>query len=517
MDNGLDHRSWLIRHGTSAGCLVLAVATLMLGACSRQDDAHLKAIKASGTLVVLTRNAPTTYYIGNDDKPTGPEYEMAEAFAKSIGVKARFVIMDSVADMLHALAHGKGDLVAGGITRTRVREKSFGFGPPYQTVTQQVVCRRGGNQADDIKQLSDVDLEVIADSSYNERLEALRADHPGLHWKVAKNADTEELLRRIWRGKLDCTVADSDIVDINRRFFPNLVVTFNLSRPQKLAWVLPRGAEGLRDALEDWFGRYVGQGKLHRLMQHYYAHVKVFDYVDVRTYVRRIKTRYPRYRKIFRKAAEAHDLPPLVLAAQAYQESHWNPYAKSPTGVRGMMMLTLSTARALGIHNRLNARASIRGGARYLAHMESRLSDAIRKQDRIWFALAAYNIGFAHLRDARGLARKLDKNPNSWNALRTVLPLLGEKTYYRDLAHGYARGLEAVRYVRRIRNYADILREKTRAADVIGLNALMPRRVPRCNWDSASLSGEWSTRSRDIPWWSARPGFPALRIRGECG
>ncbi len=466
MNSGFDHRTKWMQFGAPAGCLLATIATLMLGACSGHDDAHLRAVKKRGTLIVLTRNAPTTYYIGHNDKPTGPEYDMAVAFAKSIGVKAKFVIVDSVAGMLHDLAKGKGDMVAGGITRTQPREKTFGFGPTYQTVTQQVVCQRGGKRADSIDELSDVELNVIADSSYIERLKALQAKHPGLRWKIAKNADTEELLRRVWKGKLDCTVADSDIVDINRRFFPNLVVAMNLSKPQKLAWVVPRGASGLEDAMQNWFEQYKAQGKLHRVMQHYYAHVQVFDYVDIRTYVRRIRSRYPRYRTLFRKAAQSHDLPPLILAAQAYQESHWNPYAKSPTGVRGMMMLTLSTARSLGIHNRLNARASINGGARYLAHMESRLSGDIHKKDRIWFALAAYNIGFAHLRDARDLARKLGKNPDLWSTLRTVLPLLGEKRYYHDLDHGYARGLEAVRYVRRIRNYADILREKTRTTSV---------------------------------------------------
>lgn len=461
-------RAWGAIHASRSpchsGCLLVAGTALLLAACSGHDDTHLRAIKARGTLIVLTRNAPTTYYIGHNDKPTGPEYDMATAFAKSIGVRAEFVVEDSVAQMLQDLAAGKGDIVAGGITRTRPRNKVFGFGPAYQTVTEQVVCRRGGKQADSVGGLSGVGLEVIADSSYIERLQTLQASHPGLHWKVAKGADTEELLRRVWKGRLDCTVADSDIVDINRRFFPNLVVTMDLSKPQQLAWVLPQGDGGMQDALQRWFGQYKAQGKLHRLMQRYYAHVRVFDYVDIRTYVRRIRSRYPRYRPLFREAAQSHDLPPLILAAQAYQESHWNPYAKSPTGVRGMMMLTLSTAHSLGIRNRLNARSSINGGARYLAHMESRLSDGIYKQDRIWFALAAYNIGFAHLQDARDLARKLGKNPDAWNAMRTVLPLLGEKRYYRGLDHGYARGLEAVRYVRRIRNYADILREKTQAA-----------------------------------------------------
>lgn len=448
-----------LRVGWVAVCGLAAMA-----ACSGQDDPRLHAIKARGTLVVLTRNAPTTYYIGRNDEPTGPEYDMITAFARSIGVTPKFVVKDSVADLLHALARGEGDVVAAGITDTAEREETFAFGPSYQQVTQQVVCRRRGRQAQSVAQLSDVDFTVIADSSYVERLQALKQANPGLQWKVDHDDDTETLLRRVWRGKLDCTAADSDIVAINRRFFPNLVVTFDLSKPQSLAWVLPKDAGGLQDAMEDWFSDYESSGALHRVMQRYYAHVQVFDYVDTRAYVRSIKTRYPKYEHIFRRAAEAHGLPPLVLAAQAYQESHWNPYARSPTGVRGMMMLTLSTAHALGVQNRLNPRASIEAGAEYLSRLESRLSDDINKADRIWFALAAYNIGLAHLRDARELATRLGKNPNFWNSMRTVLPLLGKKRYYRHLDRGYARGLEAVRYVRRIRNYADILRQKTGAS-----------------------------------------------------
>lgn len=448
-------------HYCRLGGFFALCSMFVLAACSGHDDARLRAIKANGTLVVLTRNAPTTYYINHDNKPAGPEYDMVIAFAKSIGVKPKFVIKDSVAGMLHALAHGEGDMVAGGITRTSKRAKAFAFGPTYQTVTQQVVCRRRGKQADSIKELSGVDFRVISDSSYVERLKSLQAKYPGLHWKETSTDDTEELLRQVWKGIIDCTAADSDIVAINRRFFPNLVITFDLSKPQSLAWVIPKNSHGLQEAMQDWLEQYRASGKLTRLMQRYYAHVQVFDYVDIRTYVRRIKSRYPRYAPLFREAARAHGLPPVVLAAQAYQESHWNPHAKSPTGVRGMMMLTLSTAHALGVQNRLNPRASIKAGARYLARLESRLSDDIYKPDRIWFALAAYNIGLAHLRDARSLAKQLGRNPNHWNSMRTVLPLLGKKQYYRRLDRGYARGLEAVRYVRRIRNYADILREKT--------------------------------------------------------
>ena len=453
----------MIRDRRHTGLIVACCGVCVLAACTGHNDARLQAIKAQGVLVVLTRNAPTTYYIGRSDKPAGPEYEMVSAFARSIGVKPKFVVKDSVADLMHALADGEGDMIAAGITRTETRLETFGFGPTYQSVTEQVVCQRDGKRANSIAQLANVNFKVIADSSYVERLKALKKKHPGLHWKIAPDDNTEELLRQVWKGEIDCTAADSDIVAINRRFFPNLIVTFDLSKPQPLAWVVPKNAQGLENAMRQWMQQYKASGKLTQLMQRYYAHVQVFDYVDTRAYVRRIKSRYPRYKAMFHKAAAAHGLPPLVLAAQAYQESYWNPRAQSPTGVRGIMMLTLNTARSLGVSDRLDPYASINGGAKYLAHLEGRLSDSIYKPDRIWFALAAYNIGLAHLRDARALAEKLGKNPNRWNSMRSILPLLSKKRYYSRLDHGYARGLEAVRYVRRIRNYTDILREKTRS------------------------------------------------------
>ncbi len=439
---------------------------LLSGCTSHTGSSALERIQQRGTLVVLTRNAPTTYYIGRDGQPTGPEYDMVRAYAHSIGVKPKFVIKRSVAGLLHALAEGKGDLVAAGITVTPPRKKQFDFGPPYQQIRQQVVCRRDGTIPADVDDLAKVDLEVIADSSYVTRLKALRKTHPDLHWRTNASVGTEQLLRKVWKAQLDCTIADSDIVAINRRFFPNLKVAFDLTRSQSLAWVLPHGSDKLRHSLDDWLQDYREQGALKRLMAHYYAHVKVFDYVDTRTYVRRIESRYPEYQSLFEKAGDTWDVSPILLAAQAYQESHWDPHATSPTGVRGMMMLTRNTAASLGVDNRLNPAASIKGGAEYLAHMRQSLKDPDALEGRIWFALAAYNIGLAHLRDARELTRQLGKDPDRWSDVATVLPLLSERRYYSKLPHGYARGLEPVRYVTRIRNYADILRHYTQQAQM---------------------------------------------------
>jgi membrane-bound lytic murein transglycosylase F len=160
---------------------------------------------------------------------------------------------------------------------------------------------------------------------------------------------------------------------------------------------------------------------------------------------------------MFIKAAKKNGISSALLAAQSYQESHWNPKAKSPTGVRGIMMLTQPVAKSLGVTSRLDAKQNIYAGAKYHAKMKKMFDDNVTEPDRSWLALAAYNVGRGHFRDAQGLAEKLGKNPNLWIDMKEVLPLLSEKEYYKDLTYGYARGNEPVQYVTRIRDYDDIL------------------------------------------------------------
>lgn len=182
---------------------------------------------------------------------------------------------------------------------------------------------------------------------------------------------------------------------------------------------------------------------------------------DVTVFKRHLKTRFPRYHGHFKKAADRHGVEWRLLAAQAYQESHWNRKAKSPTGVRGIMMLTRRTAASLGVTNRLDPMQSINGGAKYLSRLEGRLPEKISHPDRTFVALAAYNVGLGHVKDARTLARRHGKDPNQWRTLRSVLPLLTKKRYYKTLRYGYARGHEPVQYVKRIRTYRLLLERHT--------------------------------------------------------
>jgi membrane-bound lytic murein transglycosylase F len=433
----------------------ILLASLVLTACGQQGG-RLDEIRQRGELVVVTRNAPTTYYEGREGL-AGFEYEMVTAFAQSLGVKPRFVIKDSLGEMLDLLAQGQADLAAAGLTHTDGRDDTFLFSIPYQFVTQQVVCRRGGKRPRNIEDLVEVSLTVPARSSYAEYLQQLTASYPQLQWQEDPQADTEELLERVWLKQLDCTVADSNIVAINRRYYPELTVRFDLSPPQPLAWAMPASADDLADAVNQWLDRFKAGEAFSALLDKYYGFIEVFDYVDIRAFKRRIKSRLPRYRKWFEAAAAKYNFDWTLLAAQSYQESHWNPRARSPTGVRGIMMLTRTTAREVGVRNRLNPKQNILGGARYLAGLRKRIPDPVPEPDRDWMTLAAYNVGMGHLYDARELARRLDRNPDRWPDLGEVFPLLSRKQYYKTLKHGYARGREPVIYVQRIRNYQDIL------------------------------------------------------------
>lgn len=438
------------------------LSALLAGACSQgpgERAGDLDAILEKGVLTVATRNAPTTYYIDRDGRPAGPEHDLATAFADSLGVEAKFAIYDSVAEMLAAVGGGGADLAAGGLTRTRARHGDFDFGPTYQTVRQQVVCRSAKPRR--AADLVDVDLAVIAHSSYEERLRGLQEKHPELAWRAVEGIGTEQLLRRVWEEKIDCTVADSNIVAINRRYYPELLVMFDLSEPQELAWLLPKGAEALNEALSSWLASFRESGRMATVRERYYGFITQFDFLDKKRLVERIDERYRHYDHLFERAAGKYGIPPGLLSAQGYQESHWNPKAVSPTGVRGIMMLTQATAEELGVENRLDPRQSIDGGARYLRNMKERLDEDIPEPDRTYLALAAYNVGLMHLRDAQKLAAWQGLDPYDWSDVRETLPLLADRHYYPHLRYGYARGTEPVRYVRRIRDYRDVILRKT--------------------------------------------------------
>ncbi|MBW1980103.1 MAG: membrane-bound lytic murein transglycosylase MltF [Deltaproteobacteria bacterium] len=424
---------------------------------------ELDTIKARGKLRVLMRNNATCYYEGAHG-PTGFEYDLVRGFADYLGVKVVPVVTDKLQEMVPSLLRGDADLIAAGFSRTLERRLRLSFGPSYMEVEQQVVGRRGGPSPHKIADLVGQSLWVNAGSAYEERLRELKKKYPALSWMSISGYETEELLEMVWKGIIPLTIADSNIIAVNRRYYPQLVILFSIGKPQQLAWAMHPQHRHLRHAVDNWFTRPQTHALIQQLSERYYGHLEVFDYVDLVKYHRRVRHRLQRYQKYFEAAADKYGFDWRLVAAQAYQESHWNPRARSFTGVRGIMMLTLDTAEYLGIESRLDPRQAIFGGVRYLADLHKRIGPEVVEPDRTYMALAAYNVGWGHLQDARELCERMGKNPNSWQDVRATLPLLRQKKYYRTLKHGYARGTEPVRYVDRIRTYYKILVQATEQA-----------------------------------------------------
>ena len=269
---------------------------------------------------------------------------------------------------------------------------------------------------------------------------------------------TSALLEQVSAKKIDCTISDSTLYNIEKRYYTEIQNKHTLTKQSELAWMLNKNNDALLKKIEDWFTQYQDDSELNYLLDKYYGYVEIFDYVDIHKFLQRAKTRLPPYKDYFIDAALKNDIQPSILAAQSYQESHWDRKAKSPTGVRGIMMLTQPVAKSLGVTNRLDAKQNIYAGAEFHAKMK-KMVEHVDEPDRTWLALAAYNVGRGHFRDAQALSRKLNKNPDKWADMKEVLPLLSDKKYYKDLRYGYARGTEPVLYVNRIRSYNELLHD----------------------------------------------------------
>ena len=462
----------------TSSVLALLAALTFLG-CTPVDDNKLQAIQRSGELVVLTRNSPTTYYEGPEGY-AGIEYDLALAFAKQLGVKLKMVVPERFADIIPMIARGEGHVAAAGITITAKRREQVRFSMPYQDIRQQVVYRRGTTAPPTGAQdLPGRQLEIVAGTSYEERLQQLKLLTPELQWTTRDKVETEELLQQVQEELLELTIADSHIVALSRRFHTDLDVAFDISEPEQLAWAFPLDADdSLYRAAEKFFNDIRASGELAHLLEKYYGASARFNPINLAVYTQRIADTLGNYQPLFEQAGNVHKLDWRLLAAMAYQESFWDPKAVSPTGVRGIMMLTNTTAEQLGVQDREDPGQSIAGGARYLRQLIDRLPRRMREPDRTWMGLAAYNVGMHHLEDARIITQQQGGNPDKWNDVKERLPLLAKSAWFSKTKYGYARGYEPVQFVNRIRLYFEVLKKVDQETRAVTKSDALKLRLP---------------------------------------
>lgn len=422
---------------------------------------YLESILESGKITVSTQLSPSNYYV-EDDQPGGFEYELLKLFTDYIGVELEIISAIDKGQVLEALRLNNANFAASSLAETVTRKKNFSFSVPYATREVHVVYlqRQGFKPA---RTMADIagDIRVPTNSGYTDIMERLNPDHT--KWMSSEYEDVTDLLENVHQQTLTYTLVDADTFNANRSFFPRLKVAFTLPEKLNIAWMTRhRKDQSLITAINDFMSLSETKDAITELNEKYFAPTQSLNLVDTLTFRRHLENRLPQYQEYFMTAAGQTGLDWQFLAAIGYQESHWNPKAVSPTGVRGIMMLTRNTAKEMEVEDRTDAKQSIFGGAHYFKQQVSRLPERIQGPDRVWFGLATYNVGRGHLEDARILTQRAGMNPDKWDDVAKHLPLLSQAKWYKTVKHGYARGREPVIYVRNIRKYLEQLELESR-------------------------------------------------------
>jgi len=443
--------------GSGAHLALLALAVVFsLAGCSPEPNG-LSQLRARGELRVATVNEPTAYYLGAHG-PQGYEYRLARAFADSLGVQ---LIIEPAPDRGHLrqmLLDGSADIAAAEITADEVWKHAGLATSTYREVEQLVVQRRGRPAAHNIAALNGARVVVRAGSPQLQLLRDMR--HSGAAYLAWTELPREQADPLDWvsTGDADFAIVDRSEFAFAQHLYPDVTVAFTLPDPRPMQWLVRRSALDLRNAVNRFFAGARSSGLLDRVARAADAEAgDFFDYQADRRFQDDIADRLPQLRASFEQAATANNLDWRLLAAVGYQESHWDDAAASADGAAGIMMLTPETAKAMGVTDRANTLQNIRGGAAYLAQVLQMIPARIAEPDRTWLALAAYNVGFGHLEDARILAQTQGKDPDSWADVSQYLPRLTEVRWYSQARRGYARGWEPVRFVEQVRGYLAVL------------------------------------------------------------
>ena len=410
---------------------------------------------AQHDLIVLISNGPLTYYADDKGALLGIEHDLVEAFAQELGVGVKYLVV-SPQEIEPSLQAGKAHLAVAWLPLpTDNTQKAT---PEILQSTDVLIQHEASLPLNDRSELRGRTVHALSGSRQLATLLALQKEIPDLQVVEYRDGDFFSLLEMLSRRQADLIAIDSMLVQIAAQFVPSLQATLELGESHPVVWWLGSkpNAELLTRA-SAFVDRAQRDGTLAKLEDRYFGHVRRLKQADIVAFLGKIETVLPKLRKHFLAAQAITGLDWRLIAAIAYHESQWDPEATSPTGVRGIMMLTAETADRLGVGNRLDVRESILGGARYINILKDLQANDVAEPDRTWLALASYNIGPGHFNAARTLARQIGADPTAWYEMKRVLPLLAQPKYYERLKSGRARGGEAVLLVENIRSYYDIL------------------------------------------------------------
>ncbi|GAU08833.1 transglycosylase SLT domain-containing protein [Desulfoplanes formicivorans] len=271
----------------------------------------------------------------------------------------------------------------------------------------------------------------------------------------ASSLTMHNLLETMTRERLRFGLVGATAFKLWQPFFPEIRTSLELHHHIATRWIWNTRTGSRAKALAALWADLPHSSFFRELKARYFGFFpQTTDFYELSHLAGVLNSKLPRYGPTIAQVARENDLDPLLVTALIYQESHFNARATSKTGVRGLLQISQNTAAELGISNRLDPLQSIEGGVRYLRSLVDRLQPlGLDAWNTLFFALAAYNQGMGHLRDAMTLAEQRGRNKHSWRDVKEVFPLLSYRKYYQEAAHGYCRGIEVVDYVDSIRYY----------------------------------------------------------------
>lgn len=438
----------------------------------RRFTGDLAAIRKRGVLRVLTRNNSVSWFL-HRGRAVGFDHALVQMLAKELGVRLEFLVPRDGEDLIAWLQQGRGDLIAACLTVTPERRQQVAFSLPYLYADEIVVARKGSPPIRTLDELRKHPIHVRRRSSYASTLERLAKGSGAFDVVLApETTETEALIDQVGKGQIPLTVADDYLLGVELAYRSDVVPSLRLTKApggavdlfgkprtqaKSIAYACRKDNPELLAAV-DAFVKKIYRGTQYNLARRHYFDRRQSK-KDLHT-SKLVEGRISRYDDLFKKYASRFGLDWRLIAAQCWQESRFDPKARSWVGARGLMQVMPATGKEMGFTDLEDPDTGMHAGVRYLAMLVDRFDDHIPLEERIYFALASYNGGRGHILDAMRLARARGLDPDRWfgNVEKCIL-LLENKAIARQARYGYCRGSEVHGYVRSIRDrYLDYAR-----------------------------------------------------------
>lgn len=442
----------------------------------RAEPTRLQQVNERGVLRVVTDFNATSYFIYRG-QPMGYQYEMLQELANHLGVRLEVMVDNDLERKFELLRNNEVDMIAVNLTVTKERRETMDFTVAH-TQTRQILVQRkpvgwqsmNSSDLNDSLVTSQLDLAgktiyVQKNSAYARRLRSLSDEIGDTIYIREVDEGEDKLIEKVAAGEIDFTVSDENVAEVNETYFGNIDISLPVSFPQNLAWAVPKESDDLRLAVNAWLTEFK-QTKRYAIIYHKYFRSKRSAEMKDSDYFANYSGKLSPYDPIIRQVSEEIGWDWRLVASMIYQESRFNPQARSWAGAYGLMQLMPRTGERFGVNPNSSPKMQIRAGLMYIQWLDERFSFIEDEEERKKFILASYNVGMGHVLDARALAEKYDANPDVWegNVAEFLLNKADPRVYNDEVVrYGYCRGSEPYHYVaeiiERYEHYKNLIEE----------------------------------------------------------